>query len=129
MEELEELVEAGGNGAEDGGELFALVRREFAEDKIDVAHLGAELRVVGANAKTRKIFGSQFGDDGFEAVIATGRAAIAVAELAEVEIEVITDGEEIVVRDFIVVLEGFDGLAGDIIEALRFDKNHIFARS
>ena len=95
----------------------------MSEDEVDIADLLAHGRVVGAEAEARELVGAEMGGDGFEAVIAAAGPVFAVAESAELKIKVITDHEDVFGGNFVEVGEGLDGLAGFVVEGLRFDEN------
>lgn len=61
--------------------------------------------------------------EGFEAVVAAGRAVGAKADLAEIEVKIIADRENIAGRNFVEMSESLDGDAGIIIEILRFEED------
>ena len=75
--------------------MFALGRREFREDEIDIANLFADWFVAGTEAQTRKIFIAEFANGGFEAVVTAGGAALAIAKFAKVEVKIIANDQEI----------------------------------
>ena len=56
---------------------------EFREDEVDVADFFAERVVPCAEAEAWEVFGAEVGDDGFEAVVAAGRAFLSFADGAE----------------------------------------------
>ena len=75
--------------------MFALGRREFREDEIDIANLFADWFVAGTEAQTRKIFIAEFANGGFEAVVTAGGAALAIAKFAKVEVKIIANDQEV----------------------------------
>lgn len=110
----------------------------MAKDEIDIADLGGGLSlsvameivaevevVVSAEAEAGEVFSAEVGDDGFEAIIAASGAFLAEAELAEGEIEVVADHEDVGGSDFVKTSESLDGLARIIVEILGFDEGGV----
>lgn len=97
----------------------------MSEDEVDVADLLTHGGVVGAETEARKLVGAEMGGDGFEAVIAAAGPAFAVAEGAKLKIKVITDHENVLGGNLVEVGEGLDGLAGFVVEGLRFDEDGV----
>ena len=95
------------------------------ENEVNVADLLTDGGVVGAETEARKLVGAEMGGDGFEAVIAAAGPVFAVAESAKLKIKVITDHEDALGGDLVEAGEGLDGLAGFVVEGLRFDEDGI----
>ena len=95
----------------------------MSEDEVDDADLLVYGEVVGAETEARELVGAEISGDGFEAVIAAAGPVFAVAEGAKLKIKVITDHENVFGGDLIEAGEGLDGLAGFVVEGLRFDEN------
>ena len=95
----------------------------MSEDEVDVADLLAYGEVVGAETEARKLVGAEMGGDGFETVVAAAGPVFAVAESAKLKIKVITDYKNVFGSDLVEAGEGLDGLAGFVVEGLRFDEN------
>ena len=93
------------------------------ENEVDVADLLTDGGVVGAETEAWELVGAKVSGDGFEAVIAAAGPVFAVAESAKLKIKVITDHENIFGDDLVKAGEGLDGLAGFVVEGLRFDEN------
>ena len=62
-------------------------------------------------------------DGGLEAVVSSCGAGLAVAEEAEVEIEVVADDEDILGWDFVKFGKIAHGEAGIVIKSLRFNED------
>ena len=95
----------------------------MSEDEVDVADLLAHGRVVGAEAEARELVGAEMSGDGLEAVVAAAGPVFAVAESAKLKIKVIADHKNVLGGNFVEVGEGLDGLAGFVVEGLRFDED------
>ena len=95
----------------------------MSEDEVDVADLPAHGEVVGAEAEARELVGAEMSGDGLEAIVAAAGPVFAVAESAKLKIKVIADHKNVLGGNFVEVGEGLDGLAGFVVEGLRFDKN------
>ena len=65
------------------GEFFVFLRCEFTEYEIEIADFVPLSIVGGTNAKTRKIFGAEMGDEGFKAIIATCATLFAETDFAK----------------------------------------------
>ncbi len=107
---------------QDFGEFFFFFFREVAEDEVGIAQFGTESVVVSAEAEAGEVFCAEMLDDGFEAVVAASGAFLTGAKLAEGEVEIVTDGEDVGGRDFIEVGESADGEADVVVESLGFDE-------
>ena len=99
------------------------------KDKVDVADLLAYGEVVGAETEARELVGAEMSGDGLEAVIAAAGPVFAVAESAELKIKVVTDHEDVLGGDLVEAGEGLDGLAGFVVEGLRFERGWCFPAS
>ena len=95
----------------------------MSEDEVDVADLLTYGGVVGAETEARELVGAEVSGDGFEAVIAAAGPVFAVAEGAKLKIKVITDHKNVLGGDLVEAGEGLAGLAGFVVEGLRFDEN------
>ena len=97
----------------------------MSEDEVDVADLLAHGRVVGAETEARELVGAEMSGDGFEAVIAAAGPVFAVTEGAELKIKIITNYENVLGGDLVEVDESLDGLAGFVVEGLRFNEDGV----
>ena len=78
-----------------GRELSILLGGEFTEDEIGIAEFGAESWVVSTEAEARKLVGTEVENNRFQPVITASSAGLTVAKMAEAEVEIITDNEDI----------------------------------
>lgn len=92
---LENFLDALEGGLEKIWELFPFFGGKFAKNKFGVADFLANCGIISADAEARKIASAESCGDGFETIIAAAGAFGAVANLAEIEIEIIADDENI----------------------------------
>ena len=118
-------VDAGGDFSEKVGEGGFFVRCKLAEDEVDVAELLADFGVVGAEAETGEIGGFELARDGFEAVVPSAAAAFAEADLAEIEVKIVAEDENVARREFIETHEIGDGETGVVVEGLGLEEDFV----
>lgn len=68
---------------------------KMAEYKINVAELGADFGIISAETEARKLICFEIRSDRFEAVVAATAAVFAIADLAEVKIEIVANDENV----------------------------------
>ena len=95
----------------------------MSEDEVDVADLLAYGGVIGAEAEARELVGAEMSGDGFEAVIAAAGPVFAVAKGAKSEVKVVANHENVLGGNLVKAGEGWDGLAGVVIEGLGLDED------
>ena len=78
-----------------------------------------------AETETGEFVGAKRSDDGFEAIIATGRAFGAVASGAKIEVKIVTNDQNIRGGDFVIIHKGLDGSTGFIVVVLGFHEDKI----
>lgn len=100
-------------------------RCELAENEIDVAYTLAKLLIAGAEAKAWEIFGAEMLNGGLEAIVAACAAPLAEADLAEWEIEIVANNENILRGELVKVAEAADTHALIVIESLWFYEENI----
>lgn len=81
--------------------------------------------VVSADAEAGEVARAEGRSDGFETIIAAAGAFGAVADLAEFEIEIVADDENVVGGEFVKMDEFLDGAAGKIVEILGFEEDAV----
>lgn len=89
----EEIIDLGSDGRKDLGELSVLFGGEFGEHEIGVVEILAKIWVIGAEAKTGKISGSEVLNSRFETIVTAIAALIAITSGAEGDIEVVAKNE------------------------------------
>lgn len=92
---LENFFDALEGGLEEIWELLSFFGGKFAKNEFGVADFLANCGIISADAEARKIASVEGCGDGFEAIITTAGAFGAVANLAEIEIKIIADDENI----------------------------------
>lgn len=107
-----------GDFAKNFWQFFVLYGHEFGKHEIDVAELLAEWLVAGAEAKAREILGSKVLDRGFEAIVAASAAPLAEADLAEREVEIVANDQNILRSKFVEIHNSANTDANVVIERL-----------
>ena len=88
--------------------------------------IGVRLR-ADADLDAGELVGAEAGDDGFQAVVAAGRAVFADAELADGERNVVKEDEHPLRRDLIKVRGSLDRDAGGVHKGLRLHEKQPLA--
>ncbi len=106
-------------------QLAAFFVGEFRQNKINIANALAEIVVAGAKAKTWEIVGAKMRNGRFEAIIAAGATPLAEANLAELEVKIVADDQEILWCKLVIIANELKALADVVIKSLRLNEKRL----